>query len=109
MSFCVVAIHTNPLINCSSRLVLSIYDSVVELAVPFFFIVSGFLLAQKFDGKNNTTIIYKQMKKILKMYLIWNLIYSPLEIYHSMSVLWNAFSEGSILLYPRFCFCWTAL
>lgn len=85
MAFCVIAIHTNPLINCDSRLVLSIYDSVVELAVPFFFIVSGFLMAKKFDGKNNTAIIYKQMKKILKMYLLWNLIYSPLEIYHSMS------------------------
>lgn len=85
MAFCVVAIHTNPLINCSNRLALSIYDSIVELAVPFFFIVSGFLMAKKFDGKNNTVIIYKQMKKILKMYLLWNLIYSPLEIYHSMS------------------------
>lgn len=53
MAFCVIAIHTQPLVNCNNDSILSIYDSVVRLAVPFFFITSGFLLEKKCDGSND--------------------------------------------------------
>ena len=44
MAVCVVAIHTEPLINCNNSFVQSICDSIVRCAVPFFFLASGFLL-----------------------------------------------------------------
>lgn len=99
MAFCVIAIHTQPLVNCNNDFILSIYDSIVRLAVPFFFITSGFLLEKKCDGSNDTAVIGKQMNKILRMYLIWTLIYTPLEIVHAFSSGTSLIKE--ILLYFR--------
>lgn len=70
MVFCVIAIHTEPLVNCNNDIILSVYDSIVRLTVPFFFISSGFLLEKKCDGSNDTGVISKQINKILRMYLI---------------------------------------
>lgn len=103
LAFFVVAIHTEPLITCKNYFVLSIYDSVVRLAVPFFFIVCGYFIGKKFDGRNDTMIIYKQIKKILKMYLFWTIIYSPLEICHFMSSSIPLAKE--VLLYIRGFIC----
>ncbi|ODM13342.1 hypothetical protein BEH84_01057 [Eisenbergiella tayi] len=36
MSICVVAIHIHPLANCNNDLLLSVYNNIVSLAVPFF-------------------------------------------------------------------------
>lgn len=55
MAFCVIAIHTDPLVSCNNTVVLAIYDAVVRMAVPFFFVASGFLLGKKCDGQNDTT------------------------------------------------------
>lgn len=103
MSFCVVAIHTNPLENCTITVVNDIYNSFVEMAVPFFFLSSGFLLAQKFEfpynSQKNIAAVKKYLLKIIKMYLVWTAIYLPMAIYHlgtsGLSVL------KSVLLYIR--------
>lgn len=47
MAFCVIAIHTQPLVNCNNDFILSIYDSVVRLAVPFFLYYFWFLTREK--------------------------------------------------------------
>ena len=91
MAFCVVAIHTGPLFNCKDVVLLSIYDSIVRCAVPFFFIASGFLLGKKYDDSKDLNVFDKQIRKILKMYLIWTLIYAPLELIH-------AFLSGTSLI-----------
>lgn len=84
MAFCVVAIHTNPLAHCTITLVKNIYNSFVSMAVPFFFLSSGFLLAQKFQHpfseKENEIIIKKYLIKIVKLFLIWTALYLPLAI-----------------------------
>lgn len=37
MAICVVAIHTNSLYSCDNKTTVSIYDTVVGVANPFYF------------------------------------------------------------------------
>ncbi|MCL2106667.1 MAG: acyltransferase [Oscillospiraceae bacterium] len=74
-SVCVVAIHAQPLINCQSHTVRQIYAAMVGLAVPVFFVVSGFFL------RNDPERAKAQLIKTARLYGIWTLIYLPLTIY----------------------------
>ncbi len=103
MTFAVVAIHTRPFVNCTNDIILKVYELAVGLAVPFFFLASGYLLAIKMDypygSKEDIFRVKRQLIKIVKMYLLWTFIYSPLAIYHFVS---NEMSLlKSILLYIR--------
>lgn len=48
MAICVIAIHTRPLYNCGNITVTRVYDSVVGIANPVFFLSTGFLIGKKF-------------------------------------------------------------
>lgn len=89
MAICVVAIHTHPLEHCATIIVNNIYDSFVRMAVPFFFLSSGFLLAQKFEAsytsQKNIAIVRKYLLKIIKMYVVWTVVYLPMAVYHFVS------------------------
>ena len=85
MSLVVVAIHTNPLANLNNEDAIILFDKFVNIAVPFFFIASGYFLAKKIIMpicNENVRVIKKYLAKILKMYIFWMLLYTPLEIYH---------------------------
>ena len=103
MAICVIAIHTHPLESCSINIINKFYESFVAIAVPFFFLASGFLLAQKFDSsfcnQNNLVIIKNYLQKITKMYLTWTIIYIPLAIYHYITTETSILK--SIILYIR--------
>ena len=58
MSLCVVAIHINPLANCRNQTILALYSTITKLAVPFFFLSSGFLMTY------NLNYPYKDQKSI---------------------------------------------
>ena len=81
MSFCVIAIHTS-LLNEQSHV---FYSLIIRMAVPFFFLSTGFLLSNKLNDSNeneyNLNIIKNQIIKFLKKYLFWSFIYLPLTIY----------------------------
>ena len=85
MAVFVIAIHTNPLVNCTNITVLKIYDIIIPSAVPFFFLASGFLIATKFskpyNSVDNISIIKKTLIKMIKLYCLWMLAYLPLTIY----------------------------
>ena len=85
MAIFVVGIHTHPLENVQSPIVQSIFDTAFSLAVPFFFLCSGYLLARKMQGDYNSgenrELIRKMLFRILKKYLIWMAIYFPLAVY----------------------------
>lgn len=99
MAVFVIAIHTHPLDAYASETVLTIYNAIVNIAVPIFFIISGFLLFNKMDGcdtsKENLTRIKNYFFKILKRYCIWTVIYLPLTIYYYIingkSIYYNIF------------------
>ena len=42
MAIIVVAIHKGPLINCKNELLITIYNNITKLAVPFFFFLQVF-------------------------------------------------------------------
>lgn len=83
MAILVVSLHTEPLTNIPSPTLFTLWDCIARCAVPFFFISSGFLTGCKLTGDTDSdiTVIFRQLKKILKMYLLWSLIYMPLAIY----------------------------
>lgn len=68
MSLFVIAIHTSGITH-------PLYDSIVSLAVPFFFIAMGFL----------TNDIKRKAISLFKMYLSWSIIYLPLALWHYAS------------------------
>lgn len=89
MAICVVAIHTHPLESCTISILNDFYECFVRMAVPFFFLSSGFLLAQKFDSSfashKNVVVIREYLLKFVKMYVLWTIIYLPMAIYHYIS------------------------
>ena len=92
MELCVVAIHTNPMANCSNVFLNRVYENTVNCAVPFFFLSSGYLLAKRLDwpydqvdrlsqkGTSYIIYIYIYIYKILRLYLFWSLIYLPVAV-----------------------------
>ena len=42
-SLCVIAIHTNPILQVNNQIILDLYGFVVSLAVPFFLYSYRFL------------------------------------------------------------------
>ena len=89
MAFAVVALHTHPLEHCTNAHLLKVYSLFLDLAVPFFFLSSGYLLGIKlscpWSSEDNTAVVHKYLIKILRMYLIWTLIYFPLALYYFIS------------------------
>lgn len=83
----VVAIHTAPFSDISDTANLVYVQILGRMAVPFFFVASGFLLFRHFDlrkdlyDRGNLRYLVNYIKRIMKIYLIWSLIYLPLTIY----------------------------
>lgn len=87
MAIFVIAIHTNLIENCNNVAINRLFYSTVSLAVPFFFMSSGFLLGNKIiqgtDGSTaNLQVLRKHILKIVKLYVIWSIVYMPLAIYY---------------------------
>lgn len=73
----VIAIHIDPF----NKKILNFWtqDFVGRVAVPYFFIVSGFLLYSKKNETNfYSKIIPKYLKKLCLIYILWTIIYMPL-------------------------------
>ena len=66
MSICVIAIHTHPLKNCTNQIINLLFSKTVNLAVPFFFLASGFFLAFKMDEPFSSTKNINIVKTYLK-------------------------------------------
>lgn len=60
-----------------------IQDYATRIGVPFFFVASGFFLYKKSTYEEfNVQPSKKYILKILKLYVIWSIIYMPLSISH---------------------------
>ena len=78
MAIFVIAIHTN-LMNTDQY---PLYSLLVKCAVPYYFMCTGFLLMNKIKKeKSELFIIKKYIYKIIKLYIIWSIIYLPITIY----------------------------
>ena len=76
----VVAIHAEPLKNIIlPEFMLDFYNAFLGLAVPYFFIASGFFLFNRENVKQET--LWKNALKILRFYLVWTIIYLPFSFH----------------------------
>ena len=78
----VIGIHTSPLQGLHPNLNYFTRSIVFRLAVPFFFICSGYFLSDKLfsDDKEKTkNYIKKHILNMLNIYIFWSIIYTLLN------------------------------
>ena len=74
----VVAIHTSPLTTYSPDGDFLLTRSLARVAVPFFFMVTGqFVLGKVLQGRRPFSALWRQVKKILLLYLVAVVLYLP--------------------------------
>ena len=75
----IVCIHTSPLASYDSHVNSFLVNCICRVAVPFFFISSGFLLFKR-AGVNpvNGSTVKNYLKRILVLYLFWSAVYFPI-------------------------------
>ena len=87
----VVMIHTfSATVEISlSEPVSRTYQLIVEQAVPFFFLASGYLLARKltfpFQSDEDLDAIRRYRNRLARLYAKWMLLYTPLAIWYYAS------------------------
>ena len=85
LSFFVIAIHTlNTNIAIPSHYRLRY---ILDFAVPFYFIGQGFLILNNQAALTRATVadrILHAAKHVLKLYMIWTIVYLPVTIYCSI-------------------------
>lgn len=79
----VIAIHTGPLMSYNGYADFMLTGIAARLAVPYFFIVSGFFLFRKLTGDlgQDRRTLHRTVRKIGILYLVSILLYLPLNIY----------------------------
>ncbi|MBO1003880.1 acyltransferase family protein [Pseudogracilibacillus auburnensis] len=83
-AFLVVCVHTDPLMTYSANGNYFLVSVIARLAVPFFFVVSGFFFGKKLSVDtalgSDLYVLFPVLKKLLTIYMVWLLIYLPLQI-----------------------------
>ena len=103
----VVCIHTYPFYEVSQTFNTYWIQTVCRLAVPFFFVASGFFFFRKItnDLSTNEEALLNYEKRLGKIYLTWTIIYLPytiwdyahanFRIYHIFAYLRDVIFNGS--------------
>lgn len=79
----VVCIHTGPLLDINKDANFVLVQILARLAVPFFFVASGFLFFRKIDFKRewndyeNIKALRHYVGRLCKVYIIWTILYLP--------------------------------
>lgn len=85
MAILIIAKHTHPLHGCTNQTVLKIWECIILVPVPFFFMAGTFLIFKNYvkgqDLKQYLPNMKKNMKKYLSLYLIWTVLYLPATFY----------------------------
>ena len=79
-AFAIVCLHTEPFANAeisAGRHIYFIIDTIARFAVPFFFMVSGFLFAKKviIVEEHSADYCVRYLKKIAWLYFGWTFFY----------------------------------
>lgn len=74
LSILVITIHIYPLFDKLSFSSWAISGGIARIAVPCFFVFSGYFIASKIDDPKAT---FKYLKHLLIIYVVWALIYFP--------------------------------
>ena len=83
MAILVVTIHAHPLSDISFNLSYAIVNVVARVAVPYFFMASGFLLFRKMSSLYDLDWgrIKRYLIHIFRLYMVWTAIYLPIIVY----------------------------
>lgn len=104
-AFLVVCIHTGPLLDVSDTGNFILVQIIARLAVPFFFVTSGFLFFKKidfdktWDDEENIAYLKRYLWRLAKIYIVWTILYLPFT-YLSMRGQ-GGVNLHNILLYVR--------
>ncbi|GEC89741.1 serine racemase VanT catalytic subunit [Brevibacillus brevis] len=79
----VIAIHTSPLLSISEWADFTLTRTIARVAVPFFFMCTGFFFLQKLgsDYNRNASMLRQFLWKVGKLYLLSILLYLPVNVY----------------------------
>ena len=84
MAIVVIAIHVQPFEGYSRTMLLDVYNLLCGCAVPFFFMYTGYFMAQKILCANyelQFIVLKRYMKKLSYLYLFWTVVYLPLTVW----------------------------
>lgn len=99
MSILVVALHTEPMRNCTSNVLLVIYQTFSGAAVPFFFLASGYLLGKKCTHTNSdAAVVNNKIRSTIYLYIFWSFAYLPLSVLRAPN---NSTAVEYIVFYAR--------
>lgn len=97
MAFLVVEIHTKPFNDVGSETVAQVVSSIDCVAVPFFFVASGFLcfkgLSTSDFGDSGSSAVARArgtIRKQLSLYAIWTVLLLPLALFGASLRGWGA-------------------
>lgn len=78
-AICVVTIHLKCFTSIPHSVIL---DWTLSLAVPFFFISTGYLIYNASrTRKDESSSIFRRSRKVFKLFLIWILLYTPIDLF----------------------------
>lgn len=104
----VVAIHCAPFIQLDEDVNFVFVQIIARLAVPFFFITSGFLFFRSIDASKgmrdpeNIAKLKHYWLRILRIYVIWSVLYLPLLV---ISWIQGGFDTGTLIRLLRDFLC----
>ena len=77
MAYCVIAIHTTPLKGIDNNTIYRLYEAAVSIAVPFFFLSTGYLIGRKIRNKKefDDVLVERQQKKSNKNIMLSGRLY----------------------------------
>jgi serine/alanine racemase len=97
----IIILHTAPFGSYSKLLTFGFRNIITVIAVPFFFLTSGFLAFKKLDSledEKKKEYIFHYLKRIAVMYLIWSAVYFVFVV-----IKWsrNGLSLAAVLEYVK--------
>lgn len=90
----VVSIHVHPFEDFNVNLGCFIDVILPRLAVPYFFIISGYFLIEKIENGGGQQQVYKQLKNIFVEFIPWSVIYYLIDVYDFKN---NAFISSNLV------------
>lgn len=75
----VISIHTRSCVDISANIDFWVNDFIARIAVPFFFITSGYYFYDKYTNDNKYLVKY--LKNIISIYIIWSIFYIGWDIF----------------------------
>ena len=82
----------------------NIYDSMVRMCVPLFFMLSGYLLLDK--NENIANFFKKRMSKVIFPLIVWSVFYILWKHYYEESASISLYSFYSLALTPAYFHLW---